>query len=196
MELHICMRILAESVTVRWRLLKSALFTSIHWNSNTKLGIYWRKLIARQKQVFTRFFTSVEIKPLKQNSHCDTAKGFKTVLSMPYLVSKKRAIAQFTRSCSNRHSFHKTTCCKNRKEGRVATDHDNWSYGAWKNFTAETLGLSFIAFNDSQLSNLWRIPNSVRKGFGPAMKMGSSRRFKRYPTTYMWVSSRLPFTVD
>ena len=27
--------------------------------------------------------------------------------------------------------------------------------------------------------------NSVRIGFGPAMKMGSSRPLKRYPTTYM-----------
>ena len=45
----------------------------------------------------------------------------------------------------------------------------------------------------SQLSNLWWIPNSVCVGFGPAMKMGSSRW---YPTTFMWVSSRLPFTVD
>ena len=48
----------------------------------------------------------------------------------------------------------------------------------------------------SQLSNLRWMPNSVRIGFGPAMKMGSSRRFKRYPTTYMWVSSWLPFTMD
>ena len=46
----------------------------------------------------------------------------------------------------------------------------------------------------TQLSNLWRIPNSVSKGFDTAMWMGSSRRFKRYPTTYMWVSSQLPFT--
>ena len=51
-------------------------------------------------------------------------------------------------------------------------------------------------YNTAQLSNLWRTSNSVRKGFGPAMKTGSSRRFKRYPTTYMWVSSWLPFTVD
>ena len=48
----------------------------------------------------------------------------------------------------------------------------------------------------AQLSNLWWMPNSVRIGFGPAMKTGSSRRFKRNPTTYMWVSSWLPFTVD
>ena len=47
-----------------------------------------------------------------------------------------------------------------------------------------------------QLSNLWWMPNSVRMGFGTAMRTGSSRRFKRYPTTYMWVSSWLPFTVD
>ena len=40
------------------------------------------------------------------------------------------------------------------------------------------------------------MPNSVSKGFDTAMKTGSSRRFKRYPTTYMWVSSWLPFTVD
>ena len=47
-----------------------------------------------------------------------------------------------------------------------------------------------------QLSNLRWMPNSVRKCVGPVMKTGSSRRFKRYPTTYMWVSSWLPFTVD
>ena len=38
--------------------------------------------------------------------------------------------------------------------------------------------------------------NSVSKGFGTAMKKGSSRRFKRHPTNYIWVSSWLPFTVD
>ena len=47
-----------------------------------------------------------------------------------------------------------------------------------------------------QLSNLWWMPNSVSIGFDTAMKTDSSRRFKRYPTTYGWVSSRLPFTVD
>ena len=48
----------------------------------------------------------------------------------------------------------------------------------------------------SQLSNLWWMSNSVCMGFGTAMRTGSSRRFKQYPTTYMWVSSWLPFTVD
>ena len=48
----------------------------------------------------------------------------------------------------------------------------------------------------AQLSNLWWMPNSVSKGFDTAMKTGSARRFQRYPTTYMWVSSWLPFTVD
>ena len=48
----------------------------------------------------------------------------------------------------------------------------------------------------SQLSNIWWMPNSVSKGFDTAMRTGSSRRFKRHPTTYMWVSSWLPFTVD
>ena len=48
----------------------------------------------------------------------------------------------------------------------------------------------------SQLSNLWSMPNSVSIGFGTAMKMCSSRRFKRYPTTHRWVSSQLPFTED
>ena len=47
-----------------------------------------------------------------------------------------------------------------------------------------------------QLSNLWWMPNSVSIGFGTAMKMGSSRRFKWHPTTPRWVSSQLPFTVD
>ena len=48
----------------------------------------------------------------------------------------------------------------------------------------------------TQLSNLRWMPNSVSKGFDTAIKTGSSRPFKRYPTTYMWVSSWLPFTVD
>ena len=48
----------------------------------------------------------------------------------------------------------------------------------------------------SQLSNLWWMPNSFCMGFDTAMKTGSSRRFKQYPTTYIWVSSRLPFTED
>ena len=55
---------------------------------------------------------------------------------------------------------------------------------------------SFIKQINPQLSNLWWIPNSVSKGFDAAMKTGSSRRFKPYPTTYRWVSSWLPFTVD
>ena len=48
----------------------------------------------------------------------------------------------------------------------------------------------------AQLSNLRWMPNSVSKGFDTAMRTGSSRWFKRYPTTYMWVSSWLTFTVD
>ena len=44
--------------------------------------------------------------------------------------------------------------------------------------------------------HLYWMPNSVSIGFGTAIKTGSSRRFKRYPTTYGWVSSQLPFTAD
>ena len=50
--------------------------------------------------------------------------------------------------------------------------------------------------SSSQLSNLWWMPNSVCMGFDIAMRTGSSKRFKRYPTTYIWVSSQLPFTKD
>ena len=50
--------------------------------------------------------------------------------------------------------------------------------------------------NQSQLSNLWWMANSVSKGFESAMKTGSLWRFKRYPTSYGWVSSQLPFTQD
>ena len=57
-------------------------------------------------------------------------------------------------------------------------------------------GLKEAAGKCAQLSNLRWMPNSVSKGFGTAIKTGSSRRFKRYPTTHMWVSSWLPFTVD
>ena len=39
-------------------------------------------------------------------------------------------------------------------------------------------GMLSGAIHFAQLSNLRRIPNSVRIGFGPVMKMGSSRRFK------------------
>ena len=57
--------------------------------------------------------------------------------------------------------------------------------------------VEFILFQRwIQLSNLWWMPNSVSKGFDIAMKMGSSRRFKRHPTTYRWVSGQLPFTED
>ena len=52
-----------------------------------------------------------------------------------------------------------------------------------------------IRSHHSPLSNVWWIRNSVSIGFDTAMKT-DSRRFKRYPTTYRWVSSRLPFTVD
>ena len=45
--------------------------------------------------------------------------------------------------------------------------------------------------NYSQLSNLWWMPNSVSIGFGTAMRTRSSRRFKRCPTTHMWVVSPL-----
>ena len=48
----------------------------------------------------------------------------------------------------------------------------------------------------SQPSNLRWMPNSVSKGFDTAMKMGSSRQCKRYPTTYRWVSRWPPFTVE
>ena len=53
-----------------------------------------------------------------------------------------------------------------------------------------------VSNSRTQLSNLWWMSNSDCMGFGTAMKKGSSRRFKRYATTNMWVSSRLPFTVD
>ena len=49
----------------------------------------------------------------------------------------------------------------------------------------------------TSLQYKWWMPKSVSKGFSPAIGPGSSRRFKIYPiTTYMQVSSRLPFTED
>ena len=48
----------------------------------------------------------------------------------------------------------------------------------------------------SQLSDLWWMLNSVCLGFGTIMRTGSSRWFKLHPTTCMWVSSWLLFTVD
>ena len=56
--------------------------------------------------------------------------------------------------------------------------------------------LIFVWHHVSQLSNLWRMPNTVSKGFDTAMKTGFARQFKWYPITHMWVSSRLPITVD
>ena len=49
----------------------------------------------------------------------------------------------------------------------------------------EVISDRFLTFHPSQLSNLLLISNSVIIGFGPAMKTTSSRRFKRYPTTYV-----------
>ena len=46
------------------------------------------------------------------------------------------------------------------------------------------LAKTVSSMHHTQLSNLWWMPNSVSKGFDTAMKTGSSRRFKRYPTTY------------
>ena len=70
--------------------------------------------------------------------------------------------------------------------GRVCAE--NQVTKALRNFSLE--------LNKRKLSNLWWMPNSLSNGFDTAMKTGSSRRFKRYPTTYRWVSSWLPFTVD
>ena len=35
-----------------------------------------------------------------------------------------------------------------------------------------------------------------QQGYGPTMITGSSRPFLRYPTTHVWISSRLPVTED
>ena len=69
-----------------------------------------------------------------------------------------------------------------------------WRHIALSAYYFMTWGPNWIE-GRTQLWNLWWMLNSVRLGFGTATKTGSSRRFKRYPTTYMWVSSRLPFTV-
>ena len=58
----------------------------------------------------------------------------------------------------------------------------------------EEFWIRFCFRNGAQLYDC--MPNSVSKGFDTAMKTSSSRRFKRHPTTYRWVSSWLPFTVD
>ena len=42
---------------------------------------------------------------------------------------------------------------------------------------------------EAQLSNLWWIPNSVSICFSPVIKTGSSRRFKRFLTTHVWLLS-------
>ena len=47
----------------------------------------------------------------------------------------------------------------------------------------------------SQFSNLWRMPNSFCKGFGPAIRMGQSSQFQWSPTTYMRDSSQFPLAV-
>ena len=53
-----------------------------------------------------------------------------------------------------------------------------------------TLDIILVVDYQTQLSNLRWMPNSVRIGFGPAMKTGSSRRFKWYPQ-HMWASFKL-----
>ena len=57
-----------------------------------------------------------------------------------------------------------------------------------------TFSCSLLKSYMTQLSNPWWMSNSVCMGFGNAMRTGSSRRFKRYPTTYMRVSSQLPLS--
>ena len=47
-----------------------------------------------------------------------------------------------------------------------------------------------------QLSNLWWMQNSVCMGSGTAMKRAHQDDSNDTPTTYMWVSSHLPFTVN
>ena len=65
-------------------------------------------------------------------------------------------------------------------------------------FSFRTLSARFKETKNShsQLSNLLWMPNSVSKGFDTAMRTGSSRRLKRYPTTYRWVSSQITFSED
>ena len=66
-------------------------------------------------------------------------------------------------------------------------------------WSQETIKCDFVNSGKgclTQLSSLWWIPNVVSKGFDTAMETVSSWRFKRYPTTYRWVSSHLPCTVD
>ena len=78
---------------------------------------------------------------------------------------------------------------------KVRINNSTWNLlicSIWNSFNQSMLHV----YRRPQLSNLWWMPNSVCMGFDTAMKTGSSRRFKRYPTTYIWVSSRLPFTED
>ena len=58
-----------------------------------------------------------------------------------------------------------------------------------KNLIGQNLSVFWVIFFGQtipQLSNLWWMPNSVCMGFDTVTKTGSSRQFKRYPTTYMW----------
>ena len=56
-------------------------------------------------------------------------------------------------------------------------------------------GSRHVGHRGPQISNLWWMLSSVSIVFDPAMKMGSSRRFKRYSTTYVVWEFRfdLPF---
>ena len=38
--------------------------------------------------------------------------------------------------------------------------------------------------------------NQSTKSFGPAMRTGSARQFQRYPSTYIWVLTLVPFFAD
>ena len=101
------------------------------------------------------------------------------------------------RACLNSHGRQHSSFIRNFRCDHSILTVIYSSIILWiASFWSWTLLAPKISHCCPQLSNLWWMPNSVRKGFDTAMKTGSSRQFKRYPTTYRWVSSQLPFTED
>ena len=104
---------------------------------------------------------------------------------------------------------HEAALPLRRKKAQGTRANDNsWSFGLLSllirrikdrsnHYYFQFLDRLYRALEETTtLSNLRWMASSVSKGFDTAMKTGSSRRFKWYPKTCMWVSSWLPFNMD
>ena len=129
--------------------------------------------------------------------------GFYRVF-VTYLLSKSSLVFRLQTHNSSMYIFTNSEICNQINQNR------NFLQDLWLNLIDLTMSTFFpkkatLQFcfkgsngtsTETQLSNLWWMPNWVSIGFDSAMKTGSSRRLKRYSTTYGCVSKWLPFTVD